>query len=239
MKRLIGISILALLTQGAMASNLLTNGDLELPGGPPGPSSTATGWTFTFTDIPQIAPDPGGATLMREPWADHTTNGGGGRGLWFRSFLGNAFFIPNPPPNVDAELTQDVAGTPGATYTLSAWYRAETYYSGANLAADTQSLLALDFLGAGDALIGSAELDLDEVNTADGQWRQFSVAGVAPAGTVEVRARASFIDGVLTVDASGAPLNPQSAFIDDFVLTPEPASLLCMLPALAMLARRR
>jgi len=96
-----------------------------------------------------------------------------------------------------------------------------------------QTLLAIDFLDAGNDVISSAVLDVDAVNLNDGVWRQFSVGGVAPAGTVSVQARASFLDGVLQLS------NPQSAFVDDFDLTPEPSSLaLIGLGAMALIRRR-
>ena len=82
-------------------------------------------------------------------------------------------------------------------------------------------------------VLGSSELDIDALNANDGVWRQFSVSGIAPAGTASVQARASFLDGVLQTG------NPQSAFVDDLVLTPEPTSLaLIGLGALALIRRR-
>jgi hypothetical protein len=168
-----------------------------------------------------------------------------------KSFLGNAQWITDPngnhPPPANANLWQDVPGTPGESYDLSAWFRYEKYYSGLNPLESTQTLLAMDFLDAGMAVLDSSVLDVDTVmptlpdGTADGNWYQFSVSGVAPAGTAYVRARTTMVDGMFAyyLDGNGnwVALNPQSAFADDFVLTPEPASLVALL-LLAALRRR-
>ena len=136
-------------------------------------------------------------------------------------------------------LYQDVPGTPGLTYTLTGWAGAEAnaLMAGAEF--------ALEFLDAGDSVIGSAEIDLIAAGlfAPNGQafnYKEYSVFGVAPAGTTTVRARASMIDALAN------PLGGGQAFVvDDFELTagdvvPEPASgLLLAIGALAMAWTRR
>lgn len=224
MKSLIVASILGLMSSTAMAG-LLVNGDLENPA--ENESNNITGWTLT-----EVGVDGAGApldTASAISFANHTT--GGNRGLWFRSFMGG--LIQGGSTEVDAILTQSVPGNAGENYSLSAWYRYETFYSGGDEFRNTQTILAMDFLDGMGGLLSSVELDVDAVNLNDGVWRQFSVAGIAPAGTASVQARASFLDGVLQTG------NPQSAFVDDFEMTPEPSSLaLIGLGAMALIRRR-
>lgn len=224
MKGLIIASVFGLMSSTAMAG-LLVNGDLENPA--ENESNNITGWTLT-----EVGVDAAGApldTASAISFANHTP--GGNRGLWFRSFMGG--LIQGGSTEVDAILTQSVPGSAGTHYDLSAWYRYETFYSGGDEFRDTQTILAMDFLDGMGGVLSSVELDVDSVNANDGVWRQFSVHGIAPAGTASVQARASFLDGVLQTG------NPQSAFVDDFDLTPEPSSLaLIGLGAMALIRRR-
>jgi hypothetical protein len=226
MKRMVAASVFALVAaQVGFGQNQLTNPGLDSP--PDHETDIATGWTLIEPDVDAAGMPVNSATFAS--FANHTP--GGTRGLWYRSFEGG--LGGDEPATVDAHLQQDVPGTPGTNYTLSAWYRYETFYSGTDSFADTQTNLAIDFLGAGDVLLSSSVLDVDAVQLPDGTWREFSVSGIAPAGTVEVRARSSMLDGILE------PSNPQSAFVDDFTLVPEPGTIVCLIPALALLMRRR
>jgi|GEM_PF-3945569 len=242
----VAVSFLVLTASQALAVNLLQNPTLDFDGGVAtgAESATADFWTRTgFTDTGN--PDPETTSLF-QPWASYNTDPGA-RGLWFKPFLGGALWWSNPPSPVDSDLYQDVPGVAGVTYTLSAWFKYERYYSGLNPLQPTQTLLAIDYFDASMTLLDSNVLDIDEVmptlpdGTGSGQWHQFSVSGVAPAGTAFVRARASMIDGVFSYrinpDGSWSALNPQSAFVDEFVLTPEPATGLALL-ALLVLRRR-
>ena len=78
-----------------------------------------------------------------------------------------------------------------------------------------------------------AELKADG-QTNNNQWMQHSVLGVAPAGTVSVRVRASMVDGEFNADLAPGP--GQSAFVDDFGLfaVPEPATWLLGLMSLVL-----
>ncbi|MBL8877559.1 MAG: hypothetical protein JNG88_00440 [Phycisphaerales bacterium] len=215
------------ITQFASAQNLLTNGDLELPLDAPNESNDADGWTLT-----EVGVDATGAPLDTASFvnfANHTT--GGDRGLWFRSFMGG--LIQGGSPTVDAILHQGVPATPGTQYTLSAWYRFEQFYSGGDPLQDTQTLLSLEFFDAGNVLLSASVLDVEQLVANGADWTQVTVSGTAPAGAASVHAVASFLDGVLETQ------NPQSAFVDDFVLVPEPTSLLLFAPLLLGLARRR
>ncbi len=98
----------------------------------------------------------------------------------------------------------------------------------------TDTFFALEFLDAGSSvLLGSVVIELrangqpnDNFGTnttvADATWHQHMLMAVAPVGTVNVRVRASMVDGLFNTDPS------QSAFVDDFSLIaiPEPATVM-------------
>lgn len=202
--------------------NLLQNPDLEMPFDEMGGSNIATGWELIEPDLDGAGAPVNSASF--ESFGNHTP--GGDRGLWFRSFEGG--LGGDKPFTVNAHLQQTLPGAPGVEYAISAWFRYEANYSGADPMAPTQTILAIDFLDGAAMVISSAELDIDGVQDNDSVWRQFSVDGVAPAGTAFVRARASMIDGVLS------PANPQSAFVDDFILVPAPGALVLLASAILL-----
>jgi hypothetical protein len=111
----------------------------------------------------------------------------------------------------------------------------------------TDTFFALEFLdGANDVLPGSVVIELREngqVNNPDmteqtRNWLQHTLIGLAPTGTVNIRVRASMVDGEFNID-----LPHQAAWVDDFSLTvvPEPATLMIGVLGigLASAARRR
>ncbi|MGD9634676.1 MAG: PEP-CTERM sorting domain-containing protein [Pirellulales bacterium] len=188
--------------------------------------------------------------------------------MWFQPYYGTFAELPEALDNF-AHLYQDVAGTPGVTYTMKGWAAFEPYFAGAranlNLEGSsatppddgppspTKAIFALEFLDAGgDVLPGSIEVDLrtdGQVISSPGAsfltYSQHTLSAVAPAGTVDVRVRASMLDGVLNPG-----VDPQSYFVDAFELTasggaasavPEPASLALISVAItaALLWRRR
>jgi len=202
--------------------NLLANPDLELPLDAMHETDDTVAW-----ELIEPTPDGLGGFANAATFATFANRTpGGDRGLWYRPFQGNVGAI-----TVDAHLQQAVPGAPGAAYDLSAWFLFETGYAGANPVFPTQTILALDFLDAAQMPIASVELDLDAFQDNDSTWRQYSVNGVAPAGTAFVRARASMLDGV---DSS---MNPQSAFVDDFILVPAPGPIVLLLSALFFTVR--
>jgi hypothetical protein len=158
--------------------------------------------------------------MSSEPWAGPAptpdTNPGD-FGVFFKPFSGNSSDGP-----ATANLFQDTAATPGLTYILTGWAGAEANYLA------TRSLFAIDFLDAGNSVIGSTELDLVAAGlfVGNGQafnYKEYTVMATAPANAVSVRARVSMIGGLSN------PLGGGQAFVvDDFALVsvPEPASIM-------------
>jgi hypothetical protein len=156
--------------------------------------------------------------------------------MWLRAFAGA---VGPPPVPADGVISQTVAGAAGGNYSFSAWSFWEANYVGDSQTfptTTTDTIMRIEFLDNADMPIaGSTQtLDVDlgpdglydgddpstgtvENNPLDGQandstWRQFTIAGTAPAGTVSVRVTAA---GLQMLN-SGA--SPQSAFFDDFSL---------------------
>jgi MYXO-CTERM domain-containing protein len=148
--------------------------------------------------------------------------------VFFKAFSGGGVDGP-----ATGHLQQDVPATPGLRYTLTGWAGAEPNFLGG-------AEMAIEFLGPGDSLIGAGVLDLRAAGllTDNGQpfdYKQYQVSAIAPAGTVEARARVSMIDGTPNPLGGG-----QAYVVDDFVLTviPEPTSAALGLVGLALLAAR-
>ena len=235
---------------GLSQAALLVNGNLDDPGDHE--VDFAVGWT-----LEESRQTPGPAdTATFASFANHTPNPNAPGadpdstrvGVWYKNFNGS------PSNLATAHLYQDVAGTPGMKYIMTGWSRFETFYAGGFhlvpsidpvtgqivlMTSPTKSVFALDFLGSGDALISTTEIDLfrDRGQINNGQWVQHMLMAVAPDGTEEVRVRSSAIDMVATFGS-------QSAFADDFTLVciPEPSSValgLLGLVGLFAMARRK
>lgn len=147
-------------------------------------------------------------------------------GVFFKPFTGNT---ANGPAT--GHLYQDVPAVAGVEYTLTGWAGAEPNFLGG-------AEFALEFYDAVGALVGGAALDLESAglfvdNGEPFDYKQYTVTAVAPATTATVRARASMINGAPNPLGGG-----QAYVVDDFVLTPEPASALLALLGIAALRRR-
>jgi hypothetical protein len=230
------LAMLALWTSQVQAQNLLDNPGLDDP--PVHEGNTATGWTLETFKTNSGPSD----TANFATFADREAPAG--RGQWNRTFLGTT-----ADPG-QAILSQDVAGLPGLKYVMTGWAHFEPNYAGGLDGFPTDTVFALEFLGAGDTVLaGSQSIELrangqsndPDTSAAGGgrDWMQHMLMGTAPAGTLEVRVRASAVD-MVNNPAGGQ----QGSFFDDFSLTiiPEPASAmlgLIGLVGLLGLARRR
>jgi hypothetical protein len=197
----------------------LINGSLDSPGAP-------ANWTLEKTPEDNVQ-------FSTADYARHD----GRVGMWLRAFAGG-----------DAKIVQTVPGTPGGNYRFGAWSKWETGYSGADPLSNTQTFLQMEFLNAANAVIGTpAMLDLRTTQINDGEWKEFFLSAVAPAGTANVRVSA----GATGMMNSG--INPQSAMFDDFSLelagagtgnllaaaVPEPSAVLLAVIAWMGLVLRR
>ena len=233
------VMTIGLIARPAMADSILINGDLNDPG--LHEMDLADGWVLT----------EGPMGLNTATFATFADRLGGGVGLWLRSFVGEAEdpIDGDDEVQVFADLTQTVPAVSGADYSLTAWARFEANYAGGvdvlvgGAASPTETYLALEFLDAASmVLAGSVLLELrDGGQMNDNEWLQHILNATAPAGAINVRVRASMVDGVIN------QANPQSAFFDDFTLevrepstvVPEPASLLLVASGLGAAAARR
>lgn len=115
---------------------------------------------------------------------------------------------------VTVNFYQDVAGSAGSSYSLSGWAGAEAGYVGLS-DPTVVSEFALDFYDAGNSLISTVAQSLVPGLGTSGNpfgYNQFTVAGVAPAGTATVRSRATMGNAY---SGSGG----QAFVIDSFALT--------------------
>ena len=120
---------------------------------------------------------------------------------------------------------EDVAATVGTNYNLSAYFMDDWGASGATGTIGAVSKLEfIDSGGAKTTIDGSAPIAKDW----DLGWQQLSVSGVAPAGTVTVRA----------VVGQGSNANSYVR-VDDASLVPEPATMALLGLGGLFLRRRR
>ncbi|HEX3599121.1 MAG TPA: PEP-CTERM sorting domain-containing protein [Lacipirellulaceae bacterium] len=210
----------------AKAANLLGNPDLDTIG--VGDQTLATpigGWHVNSSRALTGAYTDGASS---ETFANVLQ--AGGNGLFFKAFAGDLGVAPPTPPNgrVTTNLFQDVAGSPGS-YSLTGWAGAGAGYIGL-VDPTVQSQFTLQFLDASSTVLSTVvnNLNLNGLGVPDGNgfpfnYKQFTVSGVAPAGTITVRAMAT--QGA----AYGNPAGGDQAFVvDSFDLeraVPEPASI--------------
>lgn len=228
----------AALASAASAQNLLTNGSLDQTV----PQEIVPGfflpWPASWqADGSRTIGGPYNDFMSSEPWAGPaptpvTTGGANGDdwGVFFKPFSGS---VTNGAAT--GNLYQDVAATPGTTYTFSGWAGGE-----ANMQARAE--LAIEFIDVNGLAIAGSGQTLDLVaaglltdNGAAFRYKQYSVAGTAPAGAVAVRGRVSMLDAMSNPAGGG-----QAFVVDDFALVvPEPTSLAALSLGAALLRRRR
>jgi hypothetical protein len=210
--------VVSLILHGAAASavgqNLLVNGNFEADGIP--------GWALTqsVTGMPGVPVN----SAQIQDFANQPAPNVGETGLWLRAFAGNNGHLIGQNARTNAFLSQTVPASAGENYTLSGWSLFEPNYSGAvvqldpaspsgAIASPTASTFELAFLDAADSVVGApVTLDLRTQQTGDGLWRQHTLMGLAPVGTVRARVTSAATDMLYNVD----PL--QSAFVDSFSL---------------------
>ncbi len=200
------VLLLALLAvTGIAGANMLANGDFSLgendPGDPTQPNTlNAVGWSEWTS---------GG-------WTNRESNGNDLPGCSFHMAIGNA-------GGSGAGVYQDIAATVGTTYKLTADSKLDAWWKNA-------AYLKFEFMDAGNVQIGFAESPhWAQAGYDTGlPWANYSLIGVAPAGTVKVRA-------ILGTWGEGG-----TARFDNAVLVPEPATMILLgLGSLAMLRRKK
>lgn len=219
--RLAILGLFAIVPTSAQATNLLSNGDLELFNFPPG-------WTLlrSVTDLPGA--NVNSASLTTGAFAQ-APDDPGGQGLWLRAFVGNAAPYAGQNRKTNAELSQAVPAVPGESYTLTGWAKFEQNYSGGvtqldplsptgqaggDLTSPTQSIWEMAFLDADSNVVGTpVTLDLRSTGqVGDNTYYQHTLMGTAPTGTASVRVTAKAIDMITNI-------NPQqSGAYDNFSL---------------------
>jgi hypothetical protein len=252
MKRLLTlIFALAFVAYGATSAsavNLLANPDLDNIAVSTQTLATPVSWSSTSSKSATGAFSDG---MSSEGFANVQQALGGcsgaGCGLFFKPFQGtqNDTTLTPPGPNlVSSFLSQDVAGMAGAKYSLTGWGGAGAGYIGLT-DPTVKSQFVLQFLNAASTVLGSSTIDLVPLglgvpNGNPFGYKQFTVSGTAPAGTVTVRSIAQMLN------AYGNPNGGDQAYVVDAFdlekVVPEPATVvLGMLGALGVcgLVRRR
>ena len=239
MKRLFvmwsAIGIIAALSSGTMAQNLLVNGELTTPAGN---NEAADNWfkseptldannnpidAFRFQKASFADRADSTAPLSDNPGPDGNPATNDLGGMWFRGFLGNN--ASNPNIFVDASAWQDVAAGPGL-HELTFWEKQEFYFMA------QAAGVRMDYFDAGMTQIGSSPVldllatpgvNLDSLLVEP--WAQRSLSDIAPAGTATIRVLAFMNDG--SDNPTVATFKPQSLLLDGFFLrVPEPSSVL-------------
>lgn len=200
---------------GTQASaNLLDDGSFDLA--TTGTQTSNSNWVLSVNFPDGINPS---AQFQQSSFASNDS-GAPETGVWFKSFEGTQ---GDGDAFADATLSQSIVVGPAGDYTLSFDAKRELHFTA----------------GTWSVTLDSSESGTDSINLLvaapnDGTWQtyQLTLFGVAAGETLVVSAQ------MLTGEnALGG--NPQSAFVDNFVLVPEPTSLALLGLGGLILARRR
>jgi hypothetical protein len=183
-------ALLLVIGASVPAANLLTNGDFALGAdGTTAPNNAALAWSQFNSS--------GG-------WNNRETNG--------NPVPGDYLMAIGAAGGYGAFAWQDIAGSAGTSYTLSADAALDNWWKNAGY-------LKIEFYDAGSVMIGFAELSphFAQAGYDTGlPWANYSITGIAPAGTVTVRS-------MLGTWGEGG-----TARFDNAVLVPEPATMLLL-----------
>jgi hypothetical protein len=166
--------------------------------------------------------------------ANHPEGTEGQLGLLIKPFAGNVGANEGQNKAVDVMLTQTYtfgAAAAGRTYTFTghSYYQVAASNNVDTLFPDspsgevpspTQSFFQIEFLDAGDAVLGTpTRLDLPKNRVTDvlpDDWQMHTVMGLAPAGTTKIRVTAAAQDMVAscTTECPGG----QDVYFDNFTL---------------------
>ena len=189
------------LTLGSPAdASLLQDGSFDLSDS--GTLTSNSDWALNVNFPDGVNP----AATFQQGSAFSNDPGDPRKGVWFRSYEGTQ---GDGDAFAHATLTQSVIVGPAGDYTLTFDAKREQFFTAGDWRVTLDSSES-----------GTDTIDLLVAAPNDGAWHsyQLNLVGVAAGETLVVSA--TMLNGE---EALGA--NPQSAFVDNFVLVPEPSSL--------------
>ncbi len=217
----IGIGVVAALVisaSTAQAQNLLTDGSFEngtFTGNPIGLAGVGQGWANNFGGAVPVQSDMSSAAASPED---------GSYSLLTVNAVGNNW-NPVGTYQIVGGGVNGVNINVGATYSLSAYalQDANTPLSGTY---GTPIDMQIQFLDSTLANISTIDLGWSALGPV-GTWQQYSLSGVAPAGTVYASAYLMFMDNGQT--------SPDIVYFDNAILSvPEPTTLALLSLGLAV-----